>query len=69
MRVYNIPLVTGANRGIGFEAARQLSAKGFHVLVGSRNHTAGEKAVAALRKSGADAARIRLKDLCPSNEL
>ncbi len=30
-------LITGANKGIGHEVARQLAAKGFHVFVGARN--------------------------------
>ncbi|HJY20441.1 MAG TPA: SDR family NAD(P)-dependent oxidoreductase, partial [Chthoniobacterales bacterium] len=37
-------LITGANKGIGHEVARQLAAKGFHVFVGARNTKAGRKA-------------------------
>src|SRR5215471_10954103 len=37
-------LITGANKGIGYEVARQLAAKGFHVFVGARNVKAGRKA-------------------------
>ncbi len=37
-------LITGANKGIGHEVARQLAAKGFHVFVGARNPKAGRKA-------------------------
>src|SRR5947208_7573936 len=37
-------LVTGANRGIGREVARELAKKGFQVFVGARNAKAGRKA-------------------------
>ena len=37
-------LVTGANKGIGHEVARQLAAKGFRVFIGARNRDAGRKA-------------------------
>ena len=36
-------LISGANKGIGYEVARQLAAKGFHVFVGARNAKAGRK--------------------------
>ena len=39
-----IALVTGANKGIGFEVARQLAAKGFRVFIGARNDKAGRDA-------------------------
>ena len=39
-----IALVTGANKGIGFEVALQLSAKGFRVFIGARNEKAGRDA-------------------------
>ena len=32
-----LALVTGANKGIGLETARQLAQKGVHVLVGARD--------------------------------
>ena len=43
-------LITGANKGIGHEVARQLAAKGFHVLVGARNAKAGRKAAEEIAK-------------------
>jgi NAD(P)-dependent dehydrogenase (short-subunit alcohol dehydrogenase family) len=43
-------LITGANKGIGHEVARQLAAKGFHVFVGARNTKAGRKAAEEIAK-------------------
>jgi NAD(P)-dependent dehydrogenase (short-subunit alcohol dehydrogenase family) len=47
-----IALVTGANKGIGKEISRQLSAKGILVLMGARDRERGELAVADLRAQG-----------------
>lgn len=43
-----IALVTGANKGIGREIARQLAAAGHTVYIGSRDAARGEKAVAEI---------------------
>src|SRR5947208_740803 len=48
-------LVTGANKGIGREVARQLAAKGFHVFIGARDQRAGRKAADETGKKGGNA--------------
>jgi NAD(P)-dependent dehydrogenase (short-subunit alcohol dehydrogenase family) len=45
-------LITGANRGIGFETARQLATRGFNVVVGARSEQGGKKAVQELQTLG-----------------
>ncbi|MHB1023478.1 MAG: SDR family oxidoreductase [Acidobacteriaceae bacterium] len=44
-----VALITGANKGIGFETARQLGKQGIAVLIGARDAAKGEEAAAKLR--------------------
>ena len=55
-----IALITGANKGIGFEVARQIGKAGHLVLLGARNATLGEAAAGALRADGVDARFIHI---------
>ncbi|RYX98089.1 MAG: SDR family oxidoreductase [Comamonadaceae bacterium] len=50
-----IAFITGANRGIGFETARQLGKLGIFTVLGVRNADAGREAVATLKAEGFDA--------------
>lgn len=55
-------IVTGANTGIGFEAAKALAAKGARVLLACRSRDKGEAAIAAIREAapGAELAFLPL---------
>lgn len=48
----NSVLITGANRSIGLETAKQLSEKGFFIYLGSRDLAKGEEVVKELNEKG-----------------
>jgi NAD(P)-dependent dehydrogenase (short-subunit alcohol dehydrogenase family) len=55
-----VALITGANRGLGLETARQLGAQGVTILAAARDLAKSEETVAALKKEGIDARAIKL---------
>lgn len=49
-----VAVVTGANRGLGFEACRQLAKKGIQVILTSRDEAKGKAAAEKLQAEGLD---------------
>jgi NAD(P)-dependent dehydrogenase (short-subunit alcohol dehydrogenase family) len=47
-----VAVVTGGNRGLGFEASRQLAKKGYHVVLTSRDEAKGKAAAEKLQAEG-----------------
>ena len=60
MPSHKIAIVTGGNRGIGNEIARQLLKADLFVVVGARDQAKCDHAVASLRKDGAHVAAFPL---------
>jgi NAD(P)-dependent dehydrogenase (short-subunit alcohol dehydrogenase family) len=58
--VTRVALVTGANRGIGFEISRQLAFKRLRVLMGARQAESGTEAVDKLTAQGLDVHFVRI---------
>jgi NAD(P)-dependent dehydrogenase (short-subunit alcohol dehydrogenase family) len=55
-----VAVVTGGNRGIGFEVCRQLAGTGMSVVLGSRVPERGEAAASRLRSEGLDVQAAQL---------
>jgi NAD(P)-dependent dehydrogenase (short-subunit alcohol dehydrogenase family) len=55
-----VAVVTGANKGIGLEIARQLAREGITVFLGARDEARGRAAAEKLRAEGLDARALRL---------
>jgi NAD(P)-dependent dehydrogenase (short-subunit alcohol dehydrogenase family) len=55
-----IALITGANKGIGYQTARQLADRGMTVLLGARDEERGREALRSLSAEGKDAHLVPL---------
>ncbi|WP_121612617.1 SDR family NAD(P)-dependent oxidoreductase [Mesobacillus foraminis] len=53
-----VALVTGGNRGIGYELVKQLAMKNFKVILSSRNTETGHKAAQNLKESNLDVSHV-----------
>ncbi len=55
-----IAVVTGGNRGIGFETCRQIAKRGMKVVLAARDEARGRAAAQRLRDEGLDVDPVRL---------
>src|SRR5215475_12900031 len=60
MHKNKVALVTGANRGMGFEIAPQLGQQGVTVVLGARDKAKAEEAAKKLKAEGVDAHALKL---------
>jgi NAD(P)-dependent dehydrogenase (short-subunit alcohol dehydrogenase family) len=60
MSTKKVALITGANRGLGLETAKQLGEKGIAVILTARSLEVAEKAAATLAESGIEAYGVKL---------
>ena len=58
--VKKVALITGANKGLGYEMARQLAKAGVTVVIAARDKAKGESAAEALKKEGLDVHFLKL---------
>ena len=61
--------ITGANKGIGFETARQLALKGYYVYLGCRNLENGRHAVEKLKGEGLQNIEAIEIDICKKDSV
>ncbi|MEO7122360.1 MAG: SDR family oxidoreductase [Lacisediminihabitans sp.] len=62
-----VALVTGGNRGIGLEIARQLAARGHHVVVAARSKTDGDRSARELAGVGYRSSAVELDVTDPAS--
>jgi NAD(P)-dependent dehydrogenase (short-subunit alcohol dehydrogenase family) len=63
-----VAFITGGNRGIGLQSARELGLEGVTVVLGTRDAAKGEAAVKELRKAGITAEAIQYDATRPETD-
>ena len=61
-------LITGANKSIGFETARQLLQQGYYIYLGSRSLENGLEAVEKLKAEGLNHLEAIQIDICRNEQ-
>jgi NAD(P)-dependent dehydrogenase (short-subunit alcohol dehydrogenase family) len=61
MHKNKVALITGANKGLGFEIARQLGQQGVTVVLGARDNAKANEAAKKLKAEGIDAHAVKLE--------
>ncbi len=61
MSTNKVALITGANKGLGLEIARQLGQQGITVVLSARDEAKGQTAAATLKAEGLDAHNVKLE--------
>jgi NAD(P)-dependent dehydrogenase (short-subunit alcohol dehydrogenase family) len=68
MKMNKVALITGANKGIGFETARQLAKSGgIHVILAARDRARGVDAALRLQAEGLDVEALTLDVTSPAS--
>ena len=62
-------MVTGANKGIGFEICKQLASNGVKVILTARDEVRGTEAVEKLKASGASDVLFHQLDVADSSSV
>ena len=67
-QICKVAFISGANRGLGFETARELGEAGVHVVIGARDQTSGDKAAAELRSKGFQVDAFKIDVTSPADQ-